>query len=176
MYLSNKDILEAVNSKQLTLKNFDINRLQVASYDVKLGNRFKVFNTENGQLSDPFKKISPEERDFTVKNGDPVYLLPSQYLLAETADYVGSENLLIHINGKSSLARIGLMIHNTAGIVNPGHFLKIVLELSNQSNVPIILRPGMEIAQLLFSKLSSKPTLVYNSEYAHDNWKVNKHD
>lgn len=174
MYLSNNEIVKAVKDNTLTLENFDINRLQPASYDVLLGNRFKVFNCEASEPSDPANKISPIERSFRVPNGERIMLNPGGYLLAETADFVGSSELLIHISGKSSLARIGLMIHNTAGIVNPGHFLQIVLEISNQSNVPIILRPGMAIAQLLFTKLSSKPTKSYESEFARDNWKVSK--
>ena len=157
MYLANNEILKAIENKVLT---------------VLLGNRFKVFNSEASEASDPTKKISPVERSFTVPDGERIMLNPRDYLLAETADYVGSRELLIHISGKSSLARVGLMIHNTAGIVNPGHYLQIVLEISNQSNVPIILRPKMPIAQLLFTELSSKPSKSYESEFARDNWKV----
>lgn len=175
MFLTNNEILQAVNNKEIRLDNFDPNRMQPASYDVLLDNDFKKFDSEiNGQASDPCNKIRPKERSFKVLDGDPVYLYPGDYLLAQTFDFIGSEKYLIQISGKSSLARIGLMIHNTAGIVNPGHYCKIVLEISNQSNIPVILRPKMEIAQLLFSKLSSEPSLSYQSEFARDNWKVGK--
>jgi dCTP deaminase len=67
----------------------------------------------------------------------------------------GSDIYLTHLSGKSSLARLGLVVHNTAGLINPGHFLHITFELANMGSIPIILRPGMEIAQILFSELSS---------------------
>jgi dCTP deaminase len=80
---------------------------------------------------------------------------------------------LIEVNGKSSLARIGLIVHNSASIVNPGHYLNIALELCNLNNVPIILRPGMEIAQLSFSTLSSHTKRDYKEtgRYNEDNFK-----
>ncbi|MBV9159824.1 MAG: hypothetical protein JO019_04480, partial [Candidatus Kaiserbacteria bacterium] len=88
-------------------------------------------------------------------------------------EFFGSERYLIQVGGKSSLARCGLMIHNTAGIINPGHFLHITFEITNQNNIPIILRPGMEIAQLTFSMISSPPSLNYKKvgRFAKDNWK-----
>jgi dCTP deaminase len=78
-------------------------------------------------------------------------------------DYFGSDKYLVHLSGKSSLARLGLIIHNTAGIINPGHFLNITFELCNLNRLPIILRPGMRIGQILFSELSSAPEKDYKS-------------
>ena len=79
---------------------------------------------------------------------------------------------MIELSGKSSLARIGLIVHNTAGLINPGHYLNITLELCNLNSVPIVLHPHMEIAQLLFSPISSIPEKMYhqNGRYAKDNW------
>jgi hypothetical protein len=93
-------------------------------------------------------------------------------VLGASKEFFGSNHFLIQVGGKSSLARVGLMIHNTAGIINPGHFLNIVFEITNQSNVPIILRPGMEIAQITFSMLSSAPSNTYQKtgRYAKNNW------
>jgi dCTP deaminase len=82
-------------------------------------------------------------------------LHPGVSILGYSKEFFGSDRYLIEVNGKSSLARIGLLVHNSAGLVNPGHFLNIALELCNLNNVPIVLRPGMEIAQLTFSPLSS---------------------
>lgn len=73
----------------------------------------------------------------------------------------GSEKYLIQLSGKSSLARLGLIVHNTAGLINPGHYLNITFELANMNSVPIVLRPGMEIAQLLFATMSSPPERDY---------------
>jgi len=90
-----------------------------------------------------------------------------------TDDISGVNYFLVQLNGKSSLARIGLMVHNTAGIINPGHFLHVTFEITNQSNVPIVLRPGMKIAQITFSMLSSPPSKTYGDtgRFASDNWR-----
>ena len=108
-----------------------------------------------------------------VPDGSEFILRPGVSVLATSKEFFGSDHYLIQLSGKSSLARIGLMVHNTAGIINPGHFLHITLELTNQNIVPIILRPGMEIAQITFSMLSSSPEQNYrkNGRYAKDNWK-----
>ena len=86
---------------------------------------------------------------------DRVCLVRGVSILGYSKEKFGSNNYLIEVNGKSSLARIGLIVHNSASIINPGHFLNVALELCNLNNVPIILRPNMEIAQLSFSTLSS---------------------
>jgi dCTP deaminase len=93
-------------------------------------------------------------------------------VLGISHDFFGSDDFLIQLGGKSSLARVGLMIHNTAGIINPGHYLNIVFELTNQNTLPIILRPKMPIGQLVFSKISSKPKRNYKKvgNFAKNNW------
>jgi deoxycytidine triphosphate deaminase len=92
-----------------------------------------------------------------------------------SVDFFGSKRYLIQLNGKSSLARIGLIVHNTAGLINPGHFLQITFELCNLNSVPLILRPGMAIAQLTFAELSSDPKTEFykKSHYKEDNWEMN---
>jgi len=85
-------------------------------------------------------------------------------LLGLSKDYFGSRKYLIQLSGKSSLARIGLIVHNTAGLINPGHYLNIAFELCNLNSVPIILRPGMEIAQLIFAEISSPPEHSYEKK------------
>ena len=112
-------------------------------------------------------------REISVKDGEEFVLHPGVSVIAVSKEFFGSDHFLIQIGGKSSLARVGLMIHNTAGIINPGHFLNVTLELSNQNNVPIIIRPGMAIAQIMFSMLSSPPSQSYRDvgRFAKDNWK-----
>ena len=102
-------------------------------------------------------------------------LFPGETILGKVRDYIGSREYLIQISGKSSLARIGLVVHNTAGIINPGHFLNITLELSNLNRVPIVLRPGMQIAQLTFSCLTSPVEHDYEKtgRFNGDNFKKN---
>ncbi len=172
MFLADNEILQAVNNNTVHIRDFDPSRLQVASYDVLLGNKFIITEKHSTKIVDPVNKIFATTREITVPNGEEFVLHPNETVLGEIYDFVGSDDYLIQIGGKSSLARIGLIVHNTAGVVNPGHYLNIVLELANLSPIPIILRPRMEIAQLLFSQLTSKPSKSYSQigRYANHNW------
>jgi dCTP deaminase len=127
------------------------------------------------QAIDPVNKIFPKTTEVEVADGEAFVLHPRTTVLGTLKDFVGSNTYLIQISGKSSLARIGLVVHNTAGIINPGHFLHITLELANFNIVPIILRPGMAIAQLTFSKLTSPVSHDYTEtgRFNGDNWKKN---
>lgn len=173
MFLSDVDIIQAVKKGDITLKPFFENRLQPASYDILLGNKFVVNDENSTHFVDPVKKIYAKTREVTVKDGAEFVLHPGVSVLGVSKEFFGSNEYLIQVGGKSSLARVGLMIHNTAGLINPGHFLNITFELCNLNNVPIILRPGMEIAQLTFSKLSSPTRQSYEhvGRFAKDNWK-----
>lgn len=173
MFLSDVDIKKAVKSGEIVLKPFDAKRLQAASYDIRLGNKFTLNEESSTHIIDPVKKIYAKTREITKRDGEEFVLHPGISVLATSKEYFGSDCFLVQVGGKSSLARIGLMIHNTAGIINPGHFLHITFEITNQNNVPIIIRPGMEIAQITFSKLSSPPERNYRAtgRFAKDNWK-----
>lgn len=172
MFLSDTDIHKAVKAKKITLRPFEAKRLQPVSYDIRLGNKFIVNNESATHVIDPVKKIYAKTREIVIKDGAEFVLHPGVSVLGTSKEYFGSDEYLVQIGGKSSLARIGLMIHNTAGIINPGHFLNITLELTNQNNVPIVLRPGMDIAQLTFSKISSPPKRNYKKtgRFAKNNW------
>lgn len=175
MFLTDIDIKKALEKGDITLDDFEEERLQPASYDVILGNKFAVMESHTAHPIDPVAKILPEMREVEVPNGGRFVLNPGHMALGTLHDYIGSEKYLIQLSGKSSLARIGLVIHNTAGIINPGHYLHVTLELFNVNSVPITLRPGMEIAQLLFSPLSSDPEYNYQDtgRFVGDNWKKN---
>lgn len=172
MYLSDQDILLAVKKKDIVLRGFDKNRLQPASYDVILDNNFIVTDAYTTLVIDPEKKVFPKTKEHRVKDGEPFLLYPGETVLGRIRDFVGSKKYLIQISGKSSLARVGLVVHNTAGLINPGHFLNITLELSNINRMPIILRPGMEIAQLVFSPLSAPVSQDYSEtgRFHERNW------
>jgi dCTP deaminase len=173
MFLSDVDIKKAIKEGWITLKPFSPRQLQPASYDIRLGNKF-VTNDENStHFIDPVKRVFAKTRELQLKDGAEFVLHPGISVLGTSKEFFGSDHFLIQVGGKSSLARIGLMVHNTAGIINPGHFLHITFEITNQSNIPIILRPGMEIAQITFSMLSSPPSQNYrkNGRFAKDNWK-----
>ncbi len=172
MFLSDIDIIKGVESGEITLEPFVESRLSPASYDIILGNQFVVNEPEQTNFVDPARKIYAKTRQINVVDDGEFILHPGVSVLGISKEYFGSDNYLIQVGGKSSLARVGLMIHNTAGLINPGHFLNITFELCNLSNVPIILRPGMAIAQLTFSKLSSPTRQNYRhvGRYAKDNW------
>lgn len=163
MYLSDKDIKKALGKKDIIIEGFDESRLQPASYDILLGNKFILSNTESTVAIDPVNKIFPDTKEVTIPDGGMFVLHPGISILGTSLDYFGSDKYLIHLSGKSSLARLGLIIHNTAGIINPGHFLNITFELCNLNHLPIILRPQMRIGQILFSELSSPPIKDYKT-------------
>lgn len=161
MFLSDVDIHAEVKKGNIILEPFDPKRLQPATYDIRLGNTFIINDAHSTKAIDPVKGIFPQTQNIEVEDGAEFVLHPGVSILGYSKEKFGSKNYLIEVNGKSSLARIGLIVHNSASIVNPGHFLNIALELCNLNNVPIVLRPGMEIAQLSFSTLSSHTKRSY---------------
>jgi dCTP deaminase len=171
MFLSDTDIHEAVKAGEIILEPFDVKQLQPATYDIRLGNTFIINDAHSTKAIDPGKGIYPKTTTVTVKDGEEFVLHPGVSILGYSKEKFGSDKYLIEVNGKSSLARIGLIVHNSASIVNPGHILNIALELCNLNNVPIVLRPGMEIAQLTFSTLSNPTKRSYKQtgRYNHNN-------
>ncbi len=161
MFLSDKDIQKAIKAGDIVLDGFEPKRLQPASYDIRLGNTFIVNEAHSTTAIDPGKGVYPKTTNIDIKDGEEFVLHPGVSILGYSKERFGSQRYLIEVNGKSSLARIGLIVHNSASIVNPGHYLNIALELCNLNNVPIILRPGMEIAQLTFSTISSDTKRSY---------------
>ena len=161
MFLSDKDILREVKAGIITLEPFSEKKLQPATYDICLGNTFIVNDAHSTKAIDPVKGIFPKTQTVEVGDGEEFVLHPGVSILGYSKEKFGSDYYLIEVNGKSSLARIGLIVHNSASIVNPGHYLTIALVLCKLNNVPIVLRPGMEIAQLTFSTLSSHTKRSY---------------
>ena len=174
MFLSDFDIKKAVKTKDIVLSDFDPRRLSPASYDILLGNKFMMTESSSTMAIDPVKKQFAKMREIVLKKGETFILHPGVSILGLSEDYFGSSKYLIQLHGKSSLARIGLMVHNTAGLVNPGHFLHITFELCNLNEVPIVLTPGMPVGQLTFSQMTSKPSAYDKSvyRYVNDKWKT----
>jgi dCTP deaminase len=174
MYLSDGDIKRAVKAGEIILSNFDESRLSPASYDILLGDKFMITDTHSIDAIDPVQKKYAATREVILKKGETFTLHPGVSILGVSRDYFGSQKYLVQLHGKSSLARIGLMVHNTAGLINPGHFLYVTFELCNLNSVPIVLTPGMRIGQLTFSQMLSEPSMGYRttSKYVNQNWKV----
>lgn len=163
MYLSDIDIKEAVAQGHITIEPFDETRLQPASYDLLLGNKFMIYDQQSVMAIDPANKIFPRTRELIIPDESFFVLHPGVSILGTSVDYFGSNKYLVQLSGKSSLARVGLIVHNTAGLINPGHFLNITFELCNLNTIPIILRPKMRIGQITFSELSNSPIKDYKT-------------
>src|SRR3989338_6666982 len=169
MFLSDNDIKKGIKSGAIVIKPFKESQLGPASYDVILGNEFDVTDRHQTSVIYPSKKIFPKTRTIKVKDGGEFILHPGESVLGKQKEFIGVDHEhLILLSGKSSLARAGLVVHNTAILFNPGHYFYPTFELVNTSNVPLILRPGMEIAQLLFAKLSSPPSKTYDKTGRYD--------
>lgn len=172
MYLSDSDIKKAVKAGHIVIEPFEEARLQPASYDLLLGNKFLMYDHQSLMAIDPANKIFPKTRELIIPDDGTFVLHPGVSILGTSVDYFGSEKYLVQLSGKSSLARIGLIVHNTAGLINPGHFLNITFELCNLNTIPIILRPKMRIGQITFSELSNSPIKDYKTtgRYAGRDW------
>lgn len=172
MFLADIDIRKAVNDWNITISDFDESRLQPASYDLLLWKKFLIVQWNSTVFIDPVNKILPNYHEVILEDWDEFVLHPWATVLWLTKDFFGSNEYLIQLSWKSSLARIWLVVHNTAWIVSPWHFLHMTLELVNLNKVPIIIRPWMEIAQLLFSNISSPPEKLYDKtwRYMNHNW------
>lgn len=162
MILSDRDIKRALEDGDITIEGFDESRLQPASYDLLLGNEFMYFDKHRLETIDPKKDVNQYMSRITVEDGDHFVLQAGEFALGITADYFGSgPKYSCELMGKSSLARLGLIIHTTAGFIDPGNSLNATLELYNTNRVPIKLYPGMKIAQVAFQQLSSPAEKPY---------------
>ncbi len=173
MYLSDKDIRTAIDTRDISISDFDACRLQPASYDIRLGAKFLIVKDYSVTNIDPVNHILPEYEEIVVTKEEGFVLRPGVTVLGTSIEKFGSEKYLIQLSGKSSLARLGLIVHNTAGLINPGHYLNITFELANMNSIPIILRPGMDIAQLLFAEMSSPPEQDYRKIGRYGEWHEN---
>jgi dCTP deaminase len=169
--LSDGDIRKEVESGRLVLEPWDAELLQPSSIDVRLDRFFRVFNNSAYTHIDP--AIQQDELTSLVEaEGDsPFVLHPGEFVLGSTLEVVTvPDDLAGRLEGKSSLGRLGLLTHSTAGFIDPGFSGHITLELSNVANLPITLWPGMKIGQLCLFRLSSASehpygSAVYGSRY-----------
>ena len=154
--LSDRDIKRFLESGDIKVDPLDYDLIQPASLDVALGNDFRVFKQQTVAVVDASKPAENLTRLISVKDGGQFLLHPGEFVLATTVETVTlGDKISSQLEGKSSLGRLGLMIHSTAGFIDPGFSGQVTLELSNVSRIPIILRPGMKIGQMAFFALSS---------------------
>jgi dCTP deaminase len=165
--LSDQDLRKEVESGRLLLDPFDVEMVQPSSIDVRLDRFFRVFNNTKYTHIDP--SIQQDELTSMVEapDNEPFVLHPGEFVLGSTYEMVTlPDDLAGRLEGKSSLGRLGLLTHSTAGFIDPGFSGHITLELSNVANLPITLHPGMKIGQLCLFKLSSPAEHPYGSKQA----------
>ncbi|WP_026924388.1 dCTP deaminase [Glycomyces arizonensis] len=165
MLLSDRDIADAVKNGRLGLDPFEPELVQPSSVDVRLDRRFRVFNNQKYTHIDPSERQDELTAPVDVAGDQPFVLHPGEFVLASTLEIVTlPDDLAARLEGKSSLGRLGLLTHSTAGFIDPGFSGHVTLELSNVANLPITLWPGMKIGQLCVFQLSSPAEHPYGSE------------
>ncbi|MGC3953364.1 MAG: dCTP deaminase [Propionicimonas sp.] len=164
MLLSDRDLLAEVESGRVRLDPWDPQMVQPASVDVRLDRFFRLFDNHKYPSIDPAEDQPELTRLIEVPANEPFVLHPGEFVLGSTYEFVGlPDDLAARLEGKSSLGRLGLLTHSTAGFVDPGFTGHVTLELSNVATLPIKLWPGMKIGQLCFFRLSSPAARPYGS-------------
>jgi dCTP deaminase len=164
MILSDRDIKAAVRSGEITITPYSELNMQPASYDLHLDRHFLVFDTQKNAVIDPKFPVSDMMREVTITEDQPFVLHPGQFALGLIYEETGvSDQLVGRLEGKSSVGRLGVLIHVTAGFLDPGNKLKMTLELHNTAELPILLHYKMPIAQIAFEKISSPAENPYGS-------------
>ncbi len=162
--LSDRDIYNTIECGDIEVTPFDSNMVQPASLDVRLSSDFLVFRNHLSSVIDPSTDNIGLTESFRVPEGEPLVLHPGEFVLAATLEIVGLEdNIAARFEGKSSLGRLGLITHATAGFIDPGFRGQITLELANMATLPIKLWPGMKIGQLCFMPLTTPADRPYGA-------------
>jgi len=163
MVLSDRDIRAAIAEGRILIDPFDPKRLQPASVDISLDRQFRVFRSTRHAYIDLAKGVD-DITDLVTVDAEPFILHPGEFVLGSTFERIRlASDIVSRVEGKSSLGRLGLLIHSTAGFIDPGWDGHITLELSNVNTIPITLYPRMRIGQLSFFPLSSPAERPYGS-------------
>ncbi|MDO5032778.1 dCTP deaminase [Corynebacterium sp.] len=164
MLLSDRDLRAAIDSGRLGIDPYDPEMVQPSSVDVRLDKLFRVFNNSRYTHIDPKQEMPDLTSLVEVEDGDAFVLHPGEFVLGATLEaFTLPADLAGRLEGKSSLGRLGLLTHSTAGFIDPGFSGHITLELSNTANLPITLWPGMKVGQLAIFKMSSPADNPYGS-------------
>ena len=164
MLLSDKDLKAEIAKGRVNLEPFDPKMVQPSSIDVRLDKFFRTFENHKYAHIDPAEDQPELTRLVETPANEPFILHPGEFVLGSTYEVVSlPDDLAGRLEGKSSLGRLGLLTHSTAGFIDPGFSGHITLELSNVANLPIKLWPGMKIGQLCIFQLSSPAEHPYGS-------------
>ena len=164
MVLSDRAIRRLIESGRIDIDPYDPTLMQPSSLDVRVDTLFRVFRNSRY----PFIDVKAEQEELTelveVAGDEPFILHPGEFVLGSTLERVRlPDDLVARLEGKSSLGRLGLLIHSTAGFIDPGFDGHVTLELSNVANLPITIYPGMKIGQLSFVQMSEPAETPYGS-------------
>lgn len=165
MLLSDRDILAEIDAGRIGLDPLEKSMIQPSSIDVRLDKFFRVFDNHKYPHIDPAADQSDLTRQVEVANDEAFILHPGEFVLGSTYELVTlPDDVAARLEGKSSLGRLGLMTHSTAGFIDPGFSGHVTLELANVATLPIKLYPGMKIGQLCYFRLTSPADNPYGSE------------
>lgn len=162
--LSDRDIRAELASGRVRLDPYDEAMIQPSSVDVRLDRHFRLFDNHKYPVIDPAQDQPDLTRLVEVDPDDSFVLHPGEFVLGSTYELITlPDDVAARLEGKSSLGRLGLLTHSTAGFIDPGFSGHVTLELSNVATLPIILWPGMKIGQLCYFRLSSPAEHPYGS-------------
>ncbi|GAB2688823.1 dCTP deaminase [Thalassiella azotivora] len=162
--LSDRDIRAELDAGRVVLEPDDRSMIQPSSVDVRLDKFFRLFDNHRYPFIDPAEEQPELTRLVETPDGEAFVLHPGEFVLASTFEVVTlPDDVAARLEGKSSLGRLGLLTHSTAGFIDPGFSGHVTLELSNVATLPILLWPGMKIGQLCFFRLTSAAEDPYGS-------------
>ncbi|MGH8927717.1 MAG: dCTP deaminase [Acidimicrobiia bacterium] len=165
MILSDRDLKMELGSGRLVVEPMTADAIQPSSIDLRIGHQFRIFANTRYPYIDVRKPMEDLTELVKVTGDEPFILHPGEFVLGTTLERVEIPNdLVARLEGKSSLGRLGLLIHSTAGFVDAGFRGHLTLELSNVANLPITLYPGMKIGQISLFRMSSAAEKPYGSD------------
>lgn len=172
MILADKSIKEKLLSGEISIEPFSPEFVQPASYDLHLDKSILIFDTDKHELIDVKKPVEDLMIKIEITEEDGYVIKPGQFVLANVVEVTGVDSRHVgRLEGKSSLARMGLIIHATAGFLDPGNKLRLTLEIANLSPLPIRIYAGMKIAQLAFEELDTNCERPYGSSGLNSKYK-----
>ncbi|TFC23383.1 dCTP deaminase [Cryobacterium glucosi] len=164
MLLSDRDIKAEIDAGRIGLEPYAPEMIQPSSVDVRIDRYFRLFDNHKYPYIDPAEDQPELTRLIEIPHDEPFILHPGEFVLGSTYEKVSlADTIAARLEGKSSLGRLGLLTHSTAGFIDPGFTGHVTLELSNVATLPIKLWPGMKIGQLCFFQLSSAAERPYGS-------------
>ena len=162
--LADRDIRARIDAGAIVIEPYDAGDLQPSSVDLHLDRSFRVFRNNRYPYID-VRQAQPDLTEMVTVGEDEAFILhPGEFVLGQTLEWVElPADLVARLEGKSSLGRLGLLIHSTAGFIDPGWDGHVTLELSNVANLPITIYPGMKIGQISFMQMTEPATTPYGS-------------